>query len=163
MSKRIDRFPVQPGVEVNMGCREWEGHKSVETAVSRQRDRLATLQDLPYLYQAARQMSTVGHKAITVIDEDLEATSVEFAHDVSDDTRRRCVHGGSDGDREVCAVMTVVGEVPTAEVLDLRLLDRPACLNRRLSVIEEVGNDGLARQDWAAKPQRKGHPRPKLL
>ena len=152
MGERIDRFAVQPCVEMDVGSSKWEGHQCVEATVARNRDRLTALQDLTDGHETSRQMGTVRHQPITMIDEDLEASPVEFTHDVGHDPRRRRAYGRPHRNREVRTIVTIVCELAPAEVFDLGLFDRPPILYRCLAVIEEVGDNRLALDHRAASP-----------
>ena len=69
---------------MNVGRPEGERHQRVEPAVAGEGDRLAPRHDLSDLYERPRQVRRRGHQAAAVIDEDLQPTAVELAHDPDD-------------------------------------------------------------------------------
>jgi hypothetical protein len=141
VGKGVHRLAVQPGVEVHVGRAEGKRHEAVEAAVAGQGDRLPALDDLPDLHETARQVGGGGHQTAAVVDEDLEPAAIELTGDPDDLAGGRRDDAGADRDREVGPVVAVVGESLASEVLHLRLPDRPPQLDRRLTMIEEVGDD----------------------
>ena len=161
--ERVDGFAIQPGVEVHVRRPERERHQRIEPAVARKRDRFAARDDLPLAHECTGQVRRRRHQAAAVVDEDLQSAAVEFADDAHDLAGRCGQHPRSDGNREVGAVVAVVGEVATAEIQHLGLAHRPSELDRSLPMVEEVGDDRAPGNEESAAPEGEGDARLELL